>query len=464
MNNEEDETTISSKVLDKFPSLTMTTTTTTEMIGEQDGENVNEDQMEIDRRNEEEGKGEDIVTPWTVESMNDKGIDYDKLISRFGSQRIDENLINRLEKLTNRPAHHLIRRGIVFSHRDLNYILDLYEQKKPFYLYTGRGPSSSSMHLGHLIPFLFTKYLQDVFDVPLIVQMTDDEKYLWKDLTMDELTEMTKENVRDIIACGFDVEKTFIFSNFEYMSNSKSFYQTICRISRCININQVKNIFGFDDSYSIGKVAFPAVQAAPAFSNSFPQIFGDNNNSVPCLIPCAIDQDPYFLLTRNIAPRLNFHKPALIHSTFIPALQGAKSKMSASDSTTSIYLSDTQNQIKKKINKYAFSGGRSTIEDHRKYGGDTSIDVSFQYLKYFIQNDNELNEIKKNYEKGDLLSGELKAIIIKKIQEEISNFQERRIKITDEQVRQYMTIRKLKYDFPIVQTNSNKKSKKSKKK
>ena len=41
--------------------------------------------------------------------------------------------------------------------RELNVILDLYEKQKPFYLYTGRGPSSEAMHLGHLIPFMMTK-------------------------------------------------------------------------------------------------------------------------------------------------------------------------------------------------------------------------------------------------------------------------------------------------------------------
>jgi hypothetical protein len=51
-------------------------------------------------------------------------------------------------------------------------ILDRYEAGKPFYLYTGRGPSSDSMHLGHMIPFVFTQWLQDVFDVPLVVQLT----------------------------------------------------------------------------------------------------------------------------------------------------------------------------------------------------------------------------------------------------------------------------------------------------
>lgn len=44
-----------------------------------------------------------------------------------------------------------------FSFRDMNQILDAYEKKKPFYLYTGRGPSSEAMHVGHLIPFIFTK-------------------------------------------------------------------------------------------------------------------------------------------------------------------------------------------------------------------------------------------------------------------------------------------------------------------
>ncbi len=77
--------------------------------------------------------------------------------ARFGSSKIDENLIAKIQLITKRPVHHFIRRGIFFSHRDLGYILDLYEKQKPFFLYTGRGPSSESMHLGHLIPFEITK-------------------------------------------------------------------------------------------------------------------------------------------------------------------------------------------------------------------------------------------------------------------------------------------------------------------
>lgn len=119
--------------------------------------------------------------------------------------------------MTGKKVHHLLRRGIFFSHRDLHSILTDYENGKPFYLYTGRGPSSQSMHLGHLIPFTLCKWLQEVFNVPLVIQLTDDEKVLWKDITIEEAHKMAYENAKDIIAIGFDVEKTFIFSNLDYI-------------------------------------------------------------------------------------------------------------------------------------------------------------------------------------------------------------------------------------------------------
>ena len=79
------------------------------------------------------------------------------IVERFGCSRISPEVIERMEKLTKQKVHPFIRRGIIFSQRDLELILNLYENGKPFYLYTGRGPSSTSMHVGHLVPFLFAK-------------------------------------------------------------------------------------------------------------------------------------------------------------------------------------------------------------------------------------------------------------------------------------------------------------------
>lgn len=364
---------------------------------------------------------------------------------KFGSSKIDQELLDRFEKVTGKRVHHFLRRGIVFSHRDMHSILTLHESGKPFYLYTGRGPSSHSMHLGHLVPFIFCKWLQDIFNVPLVIQLTDDEKYLWKDLKMEEVHKMTLENAKDIMAIGFDPEKTFMFSDLTYIGQCPEFYQNMIRIQRCVTFNQVKGIFGFDDSSVIGKVAFPSVQATPALSTSFPHIF--KNKKVPCLIPCAIDQDPYFRMTRDVAPRLGFKKPALLHATFFPALQGAQTKMSASDANTTIFLNDTPKQVKNKINKHAFSGGQSTVEEHRQLGGNCDIDISYQYLTFFLEDDEKLEQIRKDYTSGALLTGELKKILIDTLTPIVTQHQERRAKITDDVVKQFMTPRELAFNI-----------------
>jgi tryptophanyl-tRNA synthetase len=59
--------------------------------------------------------------------------------------------------------------------------------------------------------------LQDAFKVPLVIQLTDDEKFLWKNLSAEECKRLARENAKDIIACGFDVQRTFIFSDFEFV-------------------------------------------------------------------------------------------------------------------------------------------------------------------------------------------------------------------------------------------------------
>ncbi|KAH8553483.1 hypothetical protein BGW37DRAFT_465600 [Umbelopsis sp. PMI_123] len=394
---------------------------------------------------------EQNVTPWDVEGAVVDGvaqaIDYNKLIDQFGTRAIDDELLKRFEKLTGRKPHVFLRRGIFFSHRLVTYywidlsrefsrILDRYEAKKPFFLYTGRGPSSDSMHLGHLVPFVFCQWLQDVFDVPLVIQLTDDEKFLFKPkLTVDMCRQYARQNARDIIACGFNPEKTFIFSDFDHVG--AEFYHNVVKISRCITANQSKATFGFKDTDCVGKLHFVSIQAAPSFSNSFPQIFGTKSD-IPSLIPCAIDQDPYFRLTRDVAQKLKYPKPALIHAKFFPALQGPQTKMSASVDSSAIFMADTPNKIKNKINRYAFSGGGTTVEEHKANGGNPDVDVSYQYLSFFLDDDEELKRIYDAYKSGDMLTGELKKRCIEELQKIVGDFQARKAKVTEEVIDYFM--------------------------
>lgn len=151
------------------------------------------------------------------------------------------------------------------------------------------------------------------------------------------------------------------------------FYQTICNIQQKVTFNQVRGIFGFTDNDCIGKIAFPAIQAAPSFATSFPHIFPDKVKAkkIGCFIPCAIDQDPYFRMTRDVAPRMGMPKPSLIYSTFFPALQGAVTKMSASDANSAIFLTDTPKQIKTKVQfwllLFQILSMLATLNDYSQY-------------------------------------------------------------------------------------------------
>ncbi|XP_022752475.1 tryptophan--tRNA ligase, cytoplasmic isoform X1 [Durio zibethinus] len=361
---------------------------------------------------------EQVVNPWEVSAKDGGKIDYDKLIDKFGCQRLDQSFVDRVQRLTSRPPHVFLRRGVFFAHRDLNEILDAYERGDKFYLYTGRGPSSEALHLGHLIPFMFTKYLQDAFKVPLVIQLTDDEKCMWKNLSVEESQRLARENAKDIIACGFDISKTFIFSDFDYVGGA--FYKNMVKVAKCVTYNK----------------------AVPSFPSSFPHLFSGKDD-LRCLIPCAIDQDPYFRMTRDVAPRIGYHKPALIESLFFPALQGETGKMSASDPNSAIYVTDSAKDIKNKVNKHAFTGGQESIEKHRQYGANLEVDIPIKYLNFFLEDDAELEHIKKEYGAGRMLTGEVKKRLIEVLTELVERHRRARAAVTDEMVDAFMAVRPL---------------------
>ncbi|WP_100183326.1 tryptophan--tRNA ligase [Candidatus Nitrosotenuis aquarius] len=355
-----------------------------------------------------------IVTPWHVEGE----IDYDKLIKQFGTEKITQEILKKIEAVTG-ELHFMLRRGVFFSHRDLSRILSDYQKGKKFFLYTGRGPSGHT-HIGHLVPWVFTKWLQEKFDTNLYFQLTDDEKFFAKqDLTLEQTSKFAYENALDFIALGFKPDKTKIIINTK---NIKTLYPIASQVAKKINFSNTKAVFGFTNETNVGMIFYTSLQSAPCFIEDR-----------PVLIPLGVDQDPHFRITRDVAPRIGKEKPALIHNIMIPALSGPGGKMSASEESGTIYTTDTPEQIKKKINKYAFSGGQSTVEEHRKIGGNPDIDVSYQYLRIFFEpDDKKLKTIYDDYKSGKMLTGELKAILIEKVTEFLVAHQQKREKAKDQ--------------------------------
>lgn len=349
------------------------------------------------------------VTPWEVTGK----VDYEKLIHQFGTQRISDGILDEISKISGENMHVMLRRDIFFSHRDLDLVLRDHREGRGFFLYTGRAPSLG-MHIGHLVPFLFTKWLQDVFDVNVYIEITDDEKFMRNpEYTLDQTSEWAHQNILDIIAVGFDPDKTFIFKDTEYIRN---IYPLVTSIAKKLNFSQIKSTFGLDASSNIGILFYPAIQIVPT-------MFEKRR----CLIPAAIDQDPYWRLQRDLAESLGYYKAAEIHSKFLPPLASSDGKMSSSIPESAVYLSDPPKTVEKKIAKYAFSGGQATTELQRKMGADLRVDVPYQWLYYiFEEDDAEMQRITEEYSSGRMLTGEVKKILAGKVNHLLEEHRKRR--------------------------------------
>ena len=369
--------------------------------------------MTEDKPNEEM-----VVTPWEVKGK----IDYMKLIKQFGTQFITPELRKRLASYSNGEEHLFLRRGLYFSHRDLNWILDMYDKGEKFALYTGRGPSGRT-HIGHLVAWHLTKFLQDKFDAELYFQITDDEKFLFKEhLKLDETIQLGYDNALDVIAIGFDPKKTYLIHD---VRDIDLLYHTAIRVAKRVTFSTARAVFGFKNDSNIGQIFFPSIQAVPAFLPSLV-----HKKKVPVLIPSAIDQDPYWRIARDIAHKLGFYKPAAIQGMFLPGLlEGGK--MSSSIEESAIFTTDTPKAAKKKVMK-AFTGGRVSVEEQRKLGGNPNICSVFQYFRYLFEpDDKKLKQIETECRNGERLCGECKLELAEKIGKFLIEHQEKREKAKD---------------------------------
>ena len=354
------------------------------------------------------------VNPWEVTG----NVDYERLIKEFGTSHLPENIKKKLSK-----AHPILRRGIYFSHRDFDKWIESAEKGKRVSILTGRGPSEK-MHLGHLVPFLAAKSLQEQFNCDVFIPISDDEKFFVKEnLTYEQALEFSRDNIIDLIALGFKPGKTFIFEDFVYTY----IYKYAASVAKRINYSTAKAAFGLKPENNIGWSFYPAMQAEHIL---FPQFIKGKHHT---LVQIGIDQDPFMRLTRDVADysEFKFEKPSALHAKFIPSLSGVAKMSSSGDSV--IFLTDNAKEVERKIKKYAFSGGKDTLEEHRKHGGNPDVDVSFQYLKIFFEpDDKKLAKIEEDYKSGKLLSGELKQLTIDKINAFLKEHQSKREKAMKE--------------------------------
>jgi len=356
---------------------------------------------------------EEAFNPWEVSGK----VDYNKLIKKFGI-----SLLKDLPKVFEKNV--LFRRKIVFAHRDIQRILEAIKNKKKFIMMTGLMPTGE-FHIGHMLvvqQFIFYQKL----GAKIYIAVADLEAYQARGQSLEESKEIALKYISNYVALGLDLKKCDVYFQSERSKDaekSNAYYRLQNLLSKHLTFAEFKAVYG---EISPGKMLASLLQASDMLHAQLPEFEGQ----CPVLVPVGIDQDPHLRLARDIAKRVRFKGFTQLSSTynlFMPGLDGGK--MSASIPTSFISMMDSAEEIKRKISKYAFSGGQVTLEEHRKKGGNPDIDVCYQYLRmFFEQNDKKLKKIYNDYKSGKLLTAELKKYTIDKINGFLREHQKKFIK------------------------------------
>lgn len=340
-----------------------------------------------------------VFNPWEVSG----DIDYGKLVKEFG--------VSPLKELPDVFEDELLfRRGIVFAHRDIQRILEAIKAKKKFVMMTGLMPTGK-FHLGHMIVAKQMVFYQKL-GAKIYIAVADLEAYNARGQSLDESRRIAEDYILNYIALGLKPENCEIYFQSDRSNDGAragAYYRLQNLLARHVTFNEFKAVYG---DITPGKMLSSLLQASDMLHSQLPEFEG----SCPVVVPVGIDQDPHLRLARDIARRvrgMGFVQLSSTYHIFISGLKGGK--MSASDANSFIAMTDSASEVKKKINKYAFSGGQPTLEEHREKGGNPDIDVSFQYLRVLEEDDSELVRVEKAYRSGEMLTGELKKIVIEKI-------------------------------------------------
>ncbi|MBI1973094.1 tryptophan--tRNA ligase [Candidatus Woesearchaeota archaeon] len=332
-----------------------------------------------------------LVDPWGSMLIED----YERLLKEFGLEPFSQSLFPQ--------PNRIMRRGVVFAGQDLGIIADCIKKKKPFYALSGIMPSGEKLHLGNKMVVENLRYFQD-HGAETYILVADLESAAARGVSIEEARKRALDfHIPAYIALGLDPKKT----TFYFQSENMDVIQVAFEASKKITLNEFRAAYGSADP---GKIMSSVTQIGDML---YPQL----KKRMPGVIPVGIDQAPHLRLARDYIRRAKDKKYVLISSMyhkFTPALNG-DFKMSKSKPESCIELPEDLESVKRKILK-AKTGGRKTLEEHRRLGGIPEEDMVFELLKqHLIEDDAELMHIYKEYTSGKMTSGELKQLAIHKM-------------------------------------------------
>ena len=346
-----------------------------------------------------------LIDPWGSGLLED----YEKIVKDFGLEVFNSKSF--LE------PNRIMRRNVVFAGRDLARIADAIKHKKKFYALSGIMPTNDRIHFGNKMVIENLAYFQK-HGAKTIVAIADLEAAAVRGVSLAEARKRALEfHIPAYIALGLNPKKTVFYFQSDHRDSTRIAFEAAQKIT----LNEFRATYGVADPSrimsaltQIGDIVFPQLE-----------------ERMPGIIPVGIDQEPHIRLTRDFVSRtrssFNFFQVSSIYHKYTPALNG-ELKMSKSKPESCIDLPEDPKSACAKI-KRALTGGRDTLEEHRKLGAVIEKDMVFELLKqHLIEDDKELQEIYDEYKGGRMTSGELKQIacdkttvFMKRLQEDIED-------------------------------------------
>ncbi len=410
-----------------------------------------------------------VVTPWEVGGI----IDYNKLMKEFGIQPFSDLLRNWNVDI---EPMHLMRRGIIFGHRDYERILEAMRGKN-WAVMSGFMPSGLP-HLGHKMTMDEIIWHQKAGGFAHIA-LADMEAHVVRGLSWDKLRDIGELYLKSLIALGLDENRAFMY----FQSSNSHVKDLAFELSAEVNWSELKAIYGFTSETPLAKMFVTSVQAADILHPQLKNFGGPK----PVVVPVGADQDPHLRLTRDLAARISifafegidrgvrvrsrkgseylrmlekelcfeyrsyaehidifgerkdieefvrnfevdiggfaFISPSSTYHKFITGLTGGK--MSSSKPESYISLFEDPNIASKKVKK-AITGGRGSAEEQRKLGGEPEKCSVFELFSiHLIEDDKELEELRKKCINGEQLCGNCKKLACQLIEEFLKEFQEK---------------------------------------
>lgn len=356
-----------------------------------------------------------VLDPWGTSYVKD----YDRLMQQFGIEPLTEDLAKRLPY-----QHRLVRRGVIFGHRDLGAILSAIERGEEYAVMTGIKPSGD-YHLGNKLTSEEFIYFQSLSPkARAFFAIADLEAYADNRIPLEESYQIALGNLMDLLALGLDPRRAYVYRQ----SVELPVLRLAFIFSRAVTYSVVEAIYG---PKPFGLYFSALVQAGDILNPQLPQHGGPK----PTIVPVGADQDPHIRLTRDIAGKyrdeFGFMLPSATYHRLLRDLTGQE-KMSKRNPMGILYLNEPLSSARTKVMN-AFTGGRATAEEQRKLGGEPEKCVIFVelLLTHFLEDDRRLEEYYWECKTGRILCGECKARAWEIIEAWLKNHQEKRSKMRD---------------------------------